>query len=88
MRDRKSFRNCFVEMRQGNKELIDYFNEKLTLYHQLYPNGEKLDTFETFHDSFLRGMQNLQLGRKIMECNPQNLGQLRQACIRNLEGQD
>ena len=67
---RKATRNQFANMKQGAKQLIDFFNQKTTIFFLIYRDGEIEDSFDYFNETFLQGINNLELARKIQECTP------------------
>ena len=77
-------RNRFANMKQGTKQLIDFFNAKMTMFKQIYPEGESKDTFDIFYEMFLLDITSLELARKIQENNPKNLASMRTVCFEQL----
>ena len=77
-------RNSFNNMRQGDKQLIDFFNAKLTIFYQLYSEGETEESFDLFYESFFLGLENLDLARKNQEQNPKNIAAMRKVCVDQL----
>ena len=76
--------NSFHNMRPGDKQLIDFFNAKLTIFYQLYSEGETEEIFDLLYDSFLLGLKNRDLARNIQEQNPKNIAKMREVCVEQL----
>ena len=55
------------------------------MFNQIYPEGESRDNFDIFYLSFLLGITNFELARKIQENNPKNLIYMRSVCVELLD---